>query len=314
MFNPLRLSLFSSLSNRHKPKPLLEANEILTLAALLQLDHQHDSSMLTRHLYAGAQESSHRGEGMDFLENRQYLLGDNPRHINWRLSARLGNLHTRVFQEEKQSQTLIILDRRPSMWFGTQQQLKVRQAVNSAILFMFAAIKRHHAFACLQLDKIFHGSDFHSGSDFALLQAKQLARVDNRIDLEAQSVSLAETLSYALDLYPMGNEVIIISDFFDLDQRASAMLGALNENNTVISIYITDQADTILPRAGSIDTVSSRSSEAVAIDTGDPLFREHYQQTGEKKKHSVLRALRNTLCLELGTEQDAWQVLSAILK
>ncbi|VAW77111.1 hypothetical protein MNBD_GAMMA12-245 [hydrothermal vent metagenome] len=313
MFNPMRLSLFSNLINRHKPKALFDANEILALAALLQLDHQHDTSMLTRHLYAGSQESSHRGEGMDFLENRQYLLGDNPRHINWRLSARLGNLHTRVFQEDKQSQTLIILDRRPSMWFGTQQQLKVRQAVSSAILFMFAATKRHNAFACLQLDTIFHGSDFHSGSDFALLQAEQLARVDNRMELDADSVSLAEALSYALDVYPRGNEVIIISDFFDMDQKASAMLGALNENNRVISIYITDPADTMLPRAGSIDTVSSQSGEIVAIDTGDPLFREHYQQTGEQKKHSVLQVLRNTLCLELGTEEEAWQRLKAIL-
>ncbi len=308
-------NLFSKLAHQHKPAPLYSATEIAALAARLQLDHQHDSSMLTRHLYAGAQESTHRGEGMDFLENRPYLMGDNPRHINWRLSARLDKLHTRVFQEDKQSQTLLIVDRRPTMWFGTQQQLKVRQAVSSAILCMFAATKRHHAFASLQIDAKLQGSDFHSGYEFSLLQAEQLSRVDTRVDLDAECVTLADILSYVLDVYPVGNEIIIISDFFDLGKRASASLAAMSQHNKVSAIYITDPADVILPMAGSIDTASSATEEAIAIDTTDPILRGHYQRMGEQKKNTILKQLASTSSyIELGTEQDSWQVLRTILQ
>lgn len=316
MFNLKSFPFISRLVQRHSREPLLDVDEIKGLAASLQLDHQHDSAMRTCQLYAGSQQSSHRGEGMDFLENRQYLVGDNPRHINWRLSARLGSLHTRVFQEDKQSQTLVITDRRPAMWFGTQQQLKVKQAVNSAILFMFAATKRHHAFASLQIDKDYRCSDFQSGDSLAIKQAQQLARVDNKVDLATVSVSLAETLSYVLQVYPVGNEIILISNFSDLDKRACGSLNALAQHNDVTAVYITDPADTCLPRAGSIDTVSISIAGPVAIDTSDPLLRAHYHQVGEQKKQSIIQSLtqNNAFCIELSTAQDAWQVLRGVLR
>ena len=316
MLNLKRLPFISKLVQSHSQEPLLDVDEIKGLAASLQLDYQHELAMRTRQLYAGAQQSSHRGEGMDFLENRQYLLGDNPGHINWRLSARLGGLHTRVFEEDKQSQTLVITDRRPGMWFGTQQQLKVKQAVNSAVLFMFAAANRHHAFASLQIENNYRCSDFQSGDSLAIKQAQQLARVDNKVDLATESVSLAETLSYVLQVYPLGNEVILISNFSDLDKRACGSLNAIAQHNDVTAVYITDPADTCLPRAGSVDTVSTSAGEPVAIDTSDPLLRSHYQKIGEQKHQAVIQSLtqNGAFCIELSTHQDAWQALRRVLR
>ena len=315
MFNVLKLPFLEKLMHRDSPAPLLTVPEIMELASRLRLDHQQDDNMKTRHLYAGAEQSSHRGSGMDFVENRQYMPGDNPGHINWRLSARLGQLHTRIYQEEKQSQTLVIVDRRPSMWFGTQKQLKVTQALNCAILTMFAATRRHHAFAALAIDKTLHLGEFHLGENHALQQAKQLARVDNRVDRETSCVSLKETISCAMAAYPAGNKIIVLSDFFDMDQHTTTPLTALCQQNKVTAVYISDPAEFELPAAGSIDTFSSGDSEPVAIDTSDPLLRKEFTQSGEERKRSVLRYLAGSgaSCLQLGTNQDAWETLGALL-
>ena len=297
-------------------EPLLSESQIKALAACLHLDHQKDPAMYTRHLYAGAQQSPHHGEGMDFLENRSYQPGDNPRQINWRLSARLGHLHSKVFEEEKQSQTILVVDRRPSMWFGTCKQLKVRQAVNSAVLFMFAAVLRHHAFASVPIDQSYSAGEFHTGDASALLEARQLARTDNRAALDASCVSLADGLQFVQQAYPAGNNIIIISDFADIDPTISSVMSALAFHNSVAAVYITDPADVELPQAGSIDIVCSLSGETTAIDTADPVLREHYRILGEQKQSEVVQALAGSgvTSVRLDTSQDPWPVLRGLLQ
>lgn len=83
---------------------------------------------------AGNQKSHIYGRGMDYAESRMYQAGDDIRRLDWRLTARSGKLHTKLFQEDRQSQLVILLDTHATMQFGTQQRFKSVQAARAAAL------------------------------------------------------------------------------------------------------------------------------------------------------------------------------------
>lgn len=78
--------------------------------------------------WLGAFPSAKRGHGTDYEDLRRYTSGDDVRHIDWRVSARTQELHTRLFREEKEHRSSIICDLRPCMFTGSQQ-LRANRAV-----------------------------------------------------------------------------------------------------------------------------------------------------------------------------------------
>ena len=71
----------------------------------------------------GQRSSRFRGRGIDFAETRAYQPGDDIRHIDWRVTARTGRVHTKVFHEERERPVLLLADLGPQTFFGTRQRL-----------------------------------------------------------------------------------------------------------------------------------------------------------------------------------------------
>jgi uncharacterized protein (DUF58 family) len=91
---------------------------------------------------AGAYRSRFRGRGVDFVESRNYQPGDDIRNMDWRVTARTGKPHTKVFQEERERPVLIVLDASPSLYFGTRQRLKSVAAGHLAAVVAWSAVRR----------------------------------------------------------------------------------------------------------------------------------------------------------------------------
>src|SRR5579875_3366137 len=81
---------------------------------------------------AGAHLSSLRGRGMDYAESRVYQAGDDVRNIDWRRTARSGEWHTKLFQEERERSLLLLVDTHPEMRFGTRVRYKSVAAARAA--------------------------------------------------------------------------------------------------------------------------------------------------------------------------------------
>ncbi|MGA0587048.1 DUF58 domain-containing protein [Dyella sp. KRB-257] len=90
---------------------------------------------------AGLQSSRLYGRGMDYAESRIYQNGDDVRRLDWRLTARSGKLHTKLFQEEREGRLLIVLDGHASMRFGTRVRFKSVQAARAAAWAAWHAVK-----------------------------------------------------------------------------------------------------------------------------------------------------------------------------
>ena len=69
-----------------------------------------------------------RGQGLEFDDLRQYLEGDDIRHIDWQVTARSGKPHVRLFREERERTVTVVLDLSPSMFTGTRRLRAVTAA------------------------------------------------------------------------------------------------------------------------------------------------------------------------------------------
>ncbi len=89
---------------------------------------------------SGAHLSSHRGRGLEFQEVRQYVPGDDPRSIDWRVTARRGRPHTKLFREERERPVWLLVDLNPTLYFGTRRQLKSAVVVRAAAELAWVAV------------------------------------------------------------------------------------------------------------------------------------------------------------------------------
>ncbi|HEX5305121.1 MAG TPA: DUF58 domain-containing protein [Dyella sp.] len=117
----------------------------VSLAELLALRARVGKASLpqqaSRASRSGQQSSRLYGRGMDYAESRVYQAGDDVRRLDWRLTARSGKLHTKLFQEEREGRLLIVLDGHASMHFGTRVRFKSVQAARAAAWAAWYAVK-----------------------------------------------------------------------------------------------------------------------------------------------------------------------------
>ena len=99
------------------------------------------ASLPSRALRNGQQSSRLYGRGMDYAESRAYQAGDDVRRLDWRLTARSGKLHTKLFQEDREGSLLILLDTHASMHFGTRERFKSVQAARAAAAAAWYAVR-----------------------------------------------------------------------------------------------------------------------------------------------------------------------------
>ncbi|HMH66927.1 MAG TPA: DUF58 domain-containing protein, partial [Pinirhizobacter sp.] len=89
----------------------------------------------------GQQSSRLHGRGMDYAESRAYQPGDDVRRLDWRLTARSGRLHTKLFEEEREGRLLVVVDTNAGMRFGTRARFKSVQAARAVALATWYAMR-----------------------------------------------------------------------------------------------------------------------------------------------------------------------------
>ena len=112
----------------------LEQLQFKILERTMRSKHRVTSSVIGQH------PSIFRGHGMELEDMRAYQAGDDVRYMNWRATARSGKPIMKVFREERSQGLFLMIDRRPSMHFGTRGELKAVTAARSAAILAFSAL------------------------------------------------------------------------------------------------------------------------------------------------------------------------------
>jgi uncharacterized protein (DUF58 family) len=264
---------------------------------------------------AGAYRSRFRGRGVDFLESRNYQPGDDIRNMDWRVTARTGRPHTKVFQEERERPVLIVLDASPSLYFGTRRRLKSVVAGQMAAAVAWAAVRRG--------DRI-GGFLFAPGRHRELRPAGgrrgAMRMIQGLVEwLEPQSNGNGETepLSVALErvrhAVRPGSLVVVISDFFNMDEDCHRHLSRLHQHNDVIGCQVLDAAEYRLPDGRY---PISDGKDAAVLDMGQGESRKRYESMVHRHIEEPRRMFQKHQCgwFVLHTDDDPVDVLGRELR
>jgi len=205
--------------------------------------------LVSRAARSGQQSSRLYGRGMDYAESRVYQAGDDVRRLDWRLTARSGKLHTKLFQEDREGSLLILMDTHASMRFGTRVRFKSVQAARTAACAAWYAARageRVGVMAFGQADSLLRPM---TGPRGALAVCGALAEWDGR-SASDRLESLADALMRANRLQHGASRVLLISDGFSADASARQRLLDLSRRAAVSVLVVADALELALVAPG----------------------------------------------------------------
>lgn len=199
----------------------------------------------------GGHLSRFRGRGMEFDESRVYLPGDDPRNMDWRVTARAGTPHVKLFREERERPVWLLVDQGPSMRFGTRVAFKSVVAARVAALLGWAAVDRGDRVGGLVFDEARHleRRPAARGAGLLPLLERLAAPVEPGMG-EGGWTSPAAAASHLAALVRPGSLIALVSDFADLDQPDGAWIARLASGTELLLVLVHDPIEASAPPAG----------------------------------------------------------------
>ena len=248
---------------------------------------------------AGGFRTAHRGTGTDLAGLRDYLEGDDARHIDWNVTARLNEPQLRVFTEDRDLTVWLVLDRSASMTAGAPGRGKDRVAAElavvlarlftrggnqvGAVLYDNGAVRtlppgngrRHVLHLAALLSRTAGMSTGTATGDRSRPSSLRISRLrvnghrGNTASRHRGTTNLAAMLDAVARLARRRALIIVISDFIgDGDwERSLLRLGPRHE---VVALRVVDAADGDLPETGLVVVEDAETGEQLFLDTGDP--------------------------------------------
>jgi len=267
-------------------------------------------------LQTGAYVSHFRGRGMEFDESRPYQPGDDPRSIDWRVTARSTTAYTKLFREERERPVLVCVDLRSNMHFATRGCFKSVNASRAAALLAWAA---HHRGD--RLGGLIFGDTTHRelkprlGRRAALRFVHQLAE---HKDWTSRGIAegvepLTQAMLALRHVVRPGSLVVVISDFIGFNRAAQSYLSGVARHNEVLAVFMNDPLERKLPPPGRYRIVSP--DDELAIDTYAAAARRDYENEFVERSHEleVFCHRYGVHLLPMSTDDDPVATLQAAL-
>ena len=202
-------------------------------------------------LLSGRHRSKLRGRGLDFDEVRQYVAGDDIRNIDWKVTARVGETHTKVYTEEKERPVFLIVDQSSSMFFGSQVYLKSVIAAQLAALTCWRVIDVGDriggiVFNDTKVDYVSPKRDRRSVQRYLSFVTDQNQALHADLVHGKEKLPLNEALKQANEVVSHDYLVVIVSDLYNADMNTLRQMIRLRKNNDVIVAHIGDRAERVL--------------------------------------------------------------------
>ncbi|SBT11319.1 hypothetical protein VCE7224_00035 [Vibrio celticus] len=237
---------------------------------------------------SGYHPSSKKGRGMDFAEVRPYQLGDDVRSIDWRITARTGKPYTKLYTEESERPTMLVVDVSTSMQMGTKLLYKSVQAGHLASLLCWLSVAQKDRIGGI----IFNQHEVKDCAPVArqdgVLHLLNALITLNSMPAEPHSSSqhsaliFERVLEQLTRLCPKGSDVIFISDFLGLSPRAENVMLRLAKHNSIRLVHISDpieQGDTSFRQQAWV----ADSTGYCRINFGNSSHRESLKQDFEQR-------------------------------
>ncbi|MEE4298992.1 MAG: DUF58 domain-containing protein [Pseudomonadales bacterium] len=268
----------------------------------------------------GVRASRFRGRGIDFAETRVYEPGDDVRHIDWRVTARTGEAHTKIFQEERERPVLVVADLGPSSFFGTRRRMKSLAITELAGLLVWAAFDGGDRIGAIVRGPEGHQAfrPRHSRATVLRIQQRLVAdasalaerfRAGTAPPADRAAFTLGDALLQARRVARPGTTVIVLSDFLDAaaldeDGEVRRNLRLLARHCEVDAVLVSDPFERELPAADRYPL--SDGVSRTELDTGPASTRVAWRDAFTRRLGLLEQSIyggRGRI-LSVGTEDD----------
>lgn len=245
----------------------------------------------------GDYASLFHGLGVEFETVRPYVIGDDVRYIDWRVSARSGVAHVKTFRAECDRNVLIVVDANSYMRFGTRGTFKSVQAAHTAALLSWKSLQLQDRVGALVFGDVLRGIQYFKPqkSDGSILRMlKLLCNQDINVN---GNISVASALGHVAKMVTPQTLIFIISDFsLENSQDLEQACVLLRKKCTVVLVPVHDPADSFIPAIGPITLVHDQ--DRIIINTDNVQAQQEYNEMWQQY-HKQITQLSKKLNMPL---------------
>lgn len=217
----------------------------------------------------GLHKSPHRGFSVEFSEHREYVPGDEIRHLDWRAYARSDRHYIKLYEQETNLRATLMLDNSASMTFGNK--IDYGRKICACLAYLLAM--QQDLAGLVAVDDAVR-VELPPGSSPAhldrLFRELETLEVGKNTDLSQQIHALAERL-------PRRSLVVLVSDLWVEAEPLSRALQHLRyRKHQAMVLHLLDKAEVELPYERQVTLQDLETGEKIQIDPAD--LRETYQK------------------------------------
>jgi uncharacterized protein (DUF58 family) len=258
----------------------------------------------------GVRASKLRGRGLNFEELRAYLPGDDIRNIDWKVTARTGKPHTRIYAEERDRAAVMIVDQRMNMFFGSRRRTKSAVAAEAAAAsaWRVLSVGDRPGGLIFSDDRIDHVRP-HRSETRVLEFLNRIVKANHSLKVDGGPPSRPEALNEVLRLAAATTThdslVVLISDLDGADDESARLMTKLSEHNDVLVVFVYDPLEARLPDAGRL--VIGDGDLQLEFDSSETELRQAFHADFERRLAEARKLLlrRRIPVLTLSTDRLA---------
>jgi uncharacterized protein (DUF58 family) len=255
-------------------------------------------------LLQGDYRTLFRGFGLDLADLREYQYGDDVRHIDWNVTARLQTPYVREYHEDREVTAWFLLDLSASVDFGSGEVRK-RNVAADFVAVLARILTRHGN----KVGALFYGEDVdtmipaRSGRRHVLRILHSM--LERPVPKRNQPTDLGALLAGGANMMRRRSLVFVVSDFISVpgwQQR----LGQLAQRHEIVAVRLHDPLESNLPDIGMLVVQDSETGEQIFVDTNDRAFRKRFTAAAQRRESALRASFRDAGidALELSTDDD----------
>ncbi len=241
--------------------------------------------------FSGEYQSVFKGQGLEFVEVREYLPGDDVRTIDWNVSARTGKPHVKRYVEERELTMLLLVDLSASMRFGTRERFKAELAAEVAAVLAMSAVRNNDRVGLLIFtDRVELFLPPRKGRRHALRMIRELLSCEPA----GRGNGAPDALGYAMRVLRSRSVVFLFSDFrFGAEWEGfERALRTASRRHDVVAVRLSDAREEALPDLGIVRVRDPETGEQLVLDTGRADVREAYARAAGEERERGSRLFR----------------------
>lgn len=257
-----------------------ELIQLRTTASKLQLS----PSKKIINQQSGEYISRLHGRGIEFDEVRPYQCGDDIRSMDWRITARTGKPHTKLFHEDRERPIFIVVDYSQSMFFGTRVAYKSVIASQTAAILAWSAVFNGDKVGAVLFSHENHTELKPRGRAQGILPLLKKISEYSKAQ-QAKQANFTEGLTRLRQVVTKGSLIFLISDFHELSVDAAQHLHPISQHNEVIACAIYDPLEINAPPPNYYRVTNGE--QYLAFDSSNQRVRHQYAEQFKQRQNTL---------------------------